>query len=188
ALALLYPTKPVSDTIYTAGQAAYVKWIEDGRRPLLKDMGKMRMDLYARNSTYLATLVKDLDPRSLSTTVYIPLVIPTNLHLYTLRFVSPKPPYVIYTADFSIIPNPLSLQAVFPTPSSRTTLPSTPSTSSTFLSRISTLSADAAAPSSTTDGGKTNSAGLGRWRWDAERMKFRLVFIVWPALVGLSLA
>jgi hypothetical protein len=30
--------------------------------------------------------------------------------------------------------------------------------------------------------------GLGRWETDANRLKFRAVFLLWPALIGLSMA
>jgi hypothetical protein len=30
--------------------------------------------------------------------------------------------------------------------------------------------------------------GIGPTGWDIEKIKFRIVFIVWPALVGLSMA
>lgn len=100
----LYPTKPIADTTYTAGQPAEVTWIDDGQKPLLNESIGFRIDLYAGNKvvtskstatlknvilyrpsrfllwmqTYIATLSKDADPRSLYTTVYIPLYVPVN--------------------------------------------------------------------------------------------------------------
>jgi hypothetical protein len=47
AQAALFPTKPISNTTYIAGQAALVTWIEDGTAPLLASLGKMKIDLYA---------------------------------------------------------------------------------------------------------------------------------------------
>ena len=45
--AFLYPTKPIANTTYIAGQAALVTWVEDGVKPLLASLGGMKIDLYA---------------------------------------------------------------------------------------------------------------------------------------------
>ena len=45
--ASLYPTKPIANTTYIAGQAALVTWVEDGVKPLLASLGRMKIDLYA---------------------------------------------------------------------------------------------------------------------------------------------
>ena len=45
--ASLYPTKPIANTTYIAGQAALVTWVEDGVKPVLASLGRMRIDLYA---------------------------------------------------------------------------------------------------------------------------------------------
>ena len=49
-LASLYPTKPVASTIYIAGQAAEVSWVEDWKTPLLNATAGVRIDLYAGNN------------------------------------------------------------------------------------------------------------------------------------------
>ena len=46
ALAFLYPTSPIADTVYDAGEAASVEWIDDGKTPYLQDMTITRIDLY----------------------------------------------------------------------------------------------------------------------------------------------
>jgi len=50
AEASLYPTKPVANTTYIAGQAAHVTWVEDGTLPLLASLGRMKIDLFAGNN------------------------------------------------------------------------------------------------------------------------------------------
>lgn len=50
AAASLYPTKPISTTIYQAGLPAQVLWIEDGDYPHLNRTGEVRIDLYEGNS------------------------------------------------------------------------------------------------------------------------------------------
>ena len=44
--ASLYPTRPIKNTVYLAGKAARVIWIESGRKPLLTKMGTVQIDLY----------------------------------------------------------------------------------------------------------------------------------------------
>ena len=44
--ASLYPTRPIKNTVYLAGKAARVTWIEGGRKPLLTKMGTVQIDLY----------------------------------------------------------------------------------------------------------------------------------------------
>ena len=44
--ASLYPTRPIKNTVYLAGKAARVMWIEGGRKPLLTKMGTVQIDLY----------------------------------------------------------------------------------------------------------------------------------------------
>ncbi|KJA16140.1 hypothetical protein HYPSUDRAFT_47678 [Hypholoma sublateritium FD-334 SS-4] len=190
AAAAVYPTKPTATTIYQAGAPAEVLWIEDSKRPFLNITGLMQIDLYEGNSTYLATLAENVDPQSLSTTLYIPTsVIPRNYHSFTLHFVTAEPHQIIYTADFGIIPNAFSRSssAIY-SPSSQVV---------TVTSTITSVSTEMPQPSVSQKGG----AGLGlRWALggrnkpggqlaiDADKMKFRVTFIVWPALVGLSMA
>ncbi|CAA7270477.1 unnamed protein product [Cyclocybe aegerita] len=156
-------------------------------------MGLMKIDLYAGNNTYLATIANDIDPLALSTIVYIPQIIPKNYHLCTLRFITANPPQVIYTADFNIIPSPYLEDP--PTSTTTTTSSSSllPTTDSTILSRISSTQPALPNPSDKPSSKSTSSSltwslgGRGKLV-DVERVKFRLLFIVWPALVGLSLA
>ena len=54
--ASLYPTKPISNTTYIAGQAALVTWAEDGVKPLLASLGRMKIDLYAGHNVSSAKL------------------------------------------------------------------------------------------------------------------------------------
>jgi hypothetical protein len=97
ALGSLYPTKPISTTVFLAGQAAQLKWVEDGHAPVLSELGHMKIQLFAGNivsartpariifislnQTYIATIAHNVNPLSLSTTVYIPTTIPPNFHV-----------------------------------------------------------------------------------------------------------
>ena len=53
AKASLHPTKPIANTTYIAGQAARVTWAEDGIKPLLGSLGRMKIDLYAGHNVSL---------------------------------------------------------------------------------------------------------------------------------------
>lgn len=49
ALGSLYPTKPISTTVFLAGQAAQLKWVEDGHAPVISELGHMKIQLFAGN-------------------------------------------------------------------------------------------------------------------------------------------
>ena len=65
AKASLYPTKIIRSSAYIAGQAALVTWVEDGTKPRLASLGRLRIDLCTgRNvsihgSRTLATLLSN---------------------------------------------------------------------------------------------------------------------------------
>ncbi|KAF8191279.1 hypothetical protein BJ912DRAFT_925245 [Pholiota molesta] len=157
----LYPIKPVSSTIYEAGLPAEVKWMEDGKSPLLNLTGNLKIDLYAGRSTYLATIGKEINPLSLLQR--------------TLHFITVEPHQTIYTADFNIIQSPFALQ------------------SCPVL-----LAFDVSAQPNQEEQRKSGmnwnwalgrrSNPRGHFAMDMDKMRFRLMFIVWPALVGLSMA
>ncbi|KAF9560822.1 hypothetical protein CPC08DRAFT_818047 [Agrocybe pediades] len=190
----LFPTKPIRGTVYVAGQPARVTWKEDGRTPLLNTTVGMRIDLYAGKSTFVATLAKNVDPSDLSASLFIPSQVPANYHSFNLRFVIPKPPTIIYTANFNLIPNYISKPAVTSQQGSLSVARQAVVTvTSTLSSRISGSQGTIIEPSRTVSvsAGAFWTPGKHRYKlgaMDMEKMKFRLLFIVWPSLVGLSMA
>ena len=130
------------------------------------------------------------------------------------------PGIVVYTADFSITPNPLFVQSIHT--STRTphpTISSFPQNTSALPSVMIPTPASRLASSPTTGTAKKGKSGaVGRglkgraimedagvmWMeigvkglmgldgsvhgWNSEEMTFRLAFIVWPALIGLSMS
>ena len=82
AEASLYPTKPITNTTYIAGQAALVTWVEDGIKPLLASLGRMRIDLYAGNNVSLANGTLILNG-SIGLSFFWRSYL--GLHLYSLR-------------------------------------------------------------------------------------------------------
>lgn len=63
----LYPIKPVSSTIYEAGLPAEVRWMEDGKSPLLNLTGKLKIALYAGRSVSMFPTTKDLSGYNITT-------------------------------------------------------------------------------------------------------------------------
>jgi hypothetical protein len=47
--AALYPTKPIQNTVYYAGETALTTWIDDGSFPLLSNMGSITIQLYTNS-------------------------------------------------------------------------------------------------------------------------------------------
>ena len=129
------------------------------------------------------------------------------------------PGIVVYTADFSIIPNPLFVQSIHtsvsrkPTRTFHPTISSLAQNTPALPSVMIPTPASRLASSPTTGTAKSGAVGRGlrgravmedagvMWMeiglmglygsvhgWNSEEMKFRLAFIVWPALIGLSMA
>jgi len=106
-----------------------------------------------------------------------------------------SPSMIVFTADFSITPNPLSVQSIFPV-QTRTIHPTTSSSSQTAHLNATATPGSRLAPSptaSTPGKGKSEAVGL---RGSVMRMgigveleiKFRISSIILPALIGLSMA
>jgi len=51
--AALYPTRPVSQTVYRTGHHALVTWKDDKSKPWLEAMGRIRIDLYTGDDVSL---------------------------------------------------------------------------------------------------------------------------------------
>ena len=126
-----------------------------------------------------------------------------------IRFDCKKPQLSIYTASFTIIdmssipaagqqtqPNPTT--GGFFTPYLTLVLPNETTVATLAPQRTSTKPSPTLAPISPEDedaylhshSPKTNNAGESpiRHRFDFERLKFRMVFVVWPALIGITMA
>lgn len=63
----LYPIKPVSSTIYEAGLPAEVRWMEDGKSPLLNLTGNMKIDLYAGRNVSVFPMARDFSGGNIAT-------------------------------------------------------------------------------------------------------------------------
>ncbi|KAF8877587.1 hypothetical protein CPB85DRAFT_1443546 [Mucidula mucida] len=179
ANAAIYPTRPVHDTVYTAGQPAVLEWNDD--RPS-GPMGPFKVELFAGEHTYITTLARNVHPESGTYTVYLSRDLPYIGNVYTMRMISAKPYKIVYTSNFTI-------DGIAQTQSSEAQLAfqasSVPSVSSSTLDSYTltpaTISSSIADVSSATT--KSNSASR---RLDLDLNRF--VAVLWPALVGISMA
>ncbi|THV01853.1 hypothetical protein K435DRAFT_836743 [Dendrothele bispora CBS 962.96] len=200
ASAAVWPTKPVQGTKYTVGKCGMIEWKNTPNAPQCE--GPVVIDLHVANGPYLATVGEyDLSDKKAE---FCP---PDDLHYRGSKYVflfycnnSPKP---VYTHDFTIrgttpfskysaafannteamSPGSTSISTSSTTTLSQFSQPASSSTSSPFLaSTTSTVSADSF------DDNRRNYNSARKNGIDMEKLKFRLVFIAWPALVGISMA
>ncbi|KAF7328707.1 hypothetical protein MSAN_02472700 [Mycena sanguinolenta] len=159
-------------------------------------MGSMRIDLCNTDGTLVATLARRVSPVSRRHLVHIPqnLTLSTTAPEFVVQFISAYPILTIWTADFQILS--LITDSVLPysdpTPDDLLTLvlPTT--------TLVTTLTPAAVVPAATTviaeplpdDGGA--GAGLNRVYQPSNakpgKDSSRVVFIAWPALVGISMS
>ncbi|KAG1833634.1 hypothetical protein DFJ58DRAFT_918068 [Suillus subalutaceus] len=185
--ASLYPTQPIQNTVYYSGQ-------NDGTYPLLSDMGGITIQLYCDSDTYLATLATNLDiPRSV---VY-------DGSNFTLRYITNTPyDMIIYSADFRIVVQGDSLPTVTNANASSVANSTTTSENLFFQATNTPSSSSGPTPSPTNiaipplrpgdvgniDQPSRSSSSSAAGRIDIEKLKFRVVFILWPALLGVTMA
>ncbi|KAH8809663.1 hypothetical protein DL96DRAFT_1628758 [Flagelloscypha sp. PMI_526] len=209
-LGSLYPTSPVSDTVFYAGQPANISWMNDRHNPPLKDLGNVRIELWAGKNN-ISVLGEDIDPQAFSYFPTMPnLTYLGEQRIYGIHFVPHNKQYeTIYTARFSIQEPPPSMKStsnsskdhayltvVLPSTTYVSTLDrqTAPSASSTLVVdaiHTQSLKDSPSFQSSSNDGGGQKpfhvNAAVGP-RFDVEKMKFRLVFMMWPVFFGVSMA
>ncbi|KAG1813667.1 uncharacterized protein BJ212DRAFT_1588642 [Suillus subaureus] len=204
--ASLYPIQPIQNTVYYSGQSALTKWIDDGTYPLLTDMGGITIELYCDSDTYLATLARNVTPGAMSCQLDIPRSVVYDGSNFTLRYITNTPyDMIIYSADFRIavqgdsLPTATHLNASSVTSSSSTTsenlffqATTTPSSSSgsTPSPSLTNLAIPPLRPGDVGNIDQPSRSRLGNaaGRIDIEKLKFRVVFILWPALLGVTMA
>ncbi|OJA17990.1 hypothetical protein AZE42_09617 [Rhizopogon vesiculosus] len=197
--ASLYPTQPIQSTVYYAGETALTTWIDDGSFPLLSNMGDITIQLYTKSDIFLATLATNVDPLVQSYNLSIPRWLVYDGSNFTLRYLTDTPyNMTIYSADFTFVVRGDSIPNL-PSP-----LGSFPSSTDGLVSSqagLATVSeAENSGPTSIVippllpssvggfnqPSGKSKNSAAGRL--DTEKLKFRLVFILWPAVLGITLA
>ncbi|EIW79593.1 hypothetical protein CONPUDRAFT_144831 [Coniophora puteana RWD-64-598 SS2] len=193
AAGALYPTKPVQNTQYVAGSTVTTTWKDDGKYPNLDAMGSVEIGLFHKSGRYLATLATNVDPSSKSHEIVIPLAaiqgLPSGQRDYTLHFQASSPyKFSIFTGDFSIVrpegdpgsPNS-SASLTF---SSLWSFPGSPQSTASALTAPPFTPGSVQNPSAQ----QSRNSGSSLWNVDVERLDFWLLFVLWPAVVGISMA
>ncbi|KAI0777580.1 hypothetical protein BD413DRAFT_517992 [Trametes elegans] len=206
-LAAIYGTNPVADTVLSAGRVATIQWVNDHRKPSIKDMGPIKIDLFV-GQTFVATLADEVNPTDMSTDVWISPAWRHNASDYNIRFICHDPPSTVYSADFTITDmaslfpldgptidahNESSPVVTYMTPRLTLVLPDATVVSMLKPTPVMARATATAPPLSIAEDDPRTitqaGAALGkRSTLDMERLKFRLVSIFWPALVGISMA
>jgi len=216
ATAGLYPTRPIASTVFSAGRMSTITWINDDTQPSLSQMGTVRIDLFSGDDNYVATLAQNVEPTRRSKSVWISPTLGPNGSDYHLRFICEDPPMTVYTAGFTLAAMddtppyhrsgkaetrsstyPALEDNVTSSFSTFSAAPTSMNISSTYSSRLSSspLSSSYAMPTSTSNPYRqqtqSSTGSSGSWKRntvDTERVKFRLVFVLWPLLVGMTMA
>ncbi|TFY70472.1 hypothetical protein EVG20_g2531 [Dentipellis fragilis] len=212
--AILYPTQPVQNTVLQAGKTASIRWIDDGKSPQMWESHEMHIELYGGEDAHLGTLASNVDPASLSAEVWITPELASNSSDFYIRFIGKHPSFTVYSSRFTVtgmagsdstnistipvgaLTNPDASGAIpYKTaPIFTIVLPGTTLTSSQLpVQTPTTISApslpshgsEAKSPEQPEKASQRNGV-VGRV--DMEKLKFRLVFILWPALMGITMA
>lgn len=160
--------------------------------------GSFILGLFIYAQDYVATLAQGVNSVSYATLVALPLDL-RNDTLYNLRFSAPGLRKDVWTADFTILPESSNLKSG-PRPNSlsaaskkTSTLASTQSASQTTTTKqtISEITPATTIFPDSLDGSlsppRRNGAVYSRAD-QVDKARFRLLFIVWPAMFGLSMA
>ncbi|KAI0360775.1 hypothetical protein OH77DRAFT_1418783 [Trametes cingulata] len=208
--AAIYGTNPVASTVLSAGRIATVQWVNDRTEPSLSEMGPIKIDLFV-GDTFVTTLADQVDPTSRSVDVWISPSLRHNGSDYHMRFICQQPPLTVYTADFtitdmaSIYPldgltidahNETAPSVTYITPMLTLVLPGATIVSTLKPTPVTMRPTSTAPPLSIEEDDRPTNTQTGaavatlgkRPTIDMERFKFRMVFIFWPALVGISMA
>ncbi|KAI0366017.1 hypothetical protein BV20DRAFT_1098000 [Pilatotrama ljubarskyi] len=208
--AAIYGTNPIASTVLSAGRITTIQWVDDHTKPSLSEMGPVKIDLYVGDSK-VTTLADQVDPTSRSIDVWISPSLRHNGSDYHMRFICQQPPLTVYTADFTITDmasisplDGLTIDAhnesapivTYITPRLTLVLPDTTIVSTLKPTPVTMRPTATAPPLSVEEVDPPADAQTGaavatlgkRPTIDVERFKFRLVFIFWPALVGISMA
>ncbi|KAJ7149132.1 hypothetical protein C8R46DRAFT_1127266 [Mycena filopes] len=199
-LASLYPTCPTSKTVFTSGRQT-LTWKDKGHRPHVAELGPLKIDLCTTNGTPITTLASDVNPSSFTHSV----VFPDNLSCgqFVITFLSGSPRCKVYTSDFNFtgcdaitdttVPyapqgddtNSTLTDLVFVLPATTVTTQITPTAK---VGAATTISAGPLSQGGTGLNQVHIPSSANRKGSKSRHAKYRMVFIAWPALIGISMA
>ncbi|KAG9220116.1 hypothetical protein CCMSSC00406_0010365 [Pleurotus cornucopiae] len=188
--ASLYPTTPVSATTWIAGTSHWTTWIDDQTSPRLSNIGQVTINMYSENDT----LARNVSPTKRKHKVHIPKYTYSEDSKFFLRFTSRRPRLTVYTAMFDVLPFPETAEALAPAdlmtlsaPPATSNATATPTSSSNASPAETTIYA-APLPKGERPGNTNTNGDHASRRMDVEKLKFRIVFVLWPALIGISMS
>ncbi|KAF4584941.1 hypothetical protein EYR40_001767 [Pleurotus pulmonarius] len=188
--ASLYPTTPVAATTWIAGTPHWTTWIDDKTSPRLSTIGPVTINMYSENDTFVQTLARNVSPTKRKHKVHIPKYIYSEDSKFFLRFISRRPRLTVYTAMFDVLPFP-DTKAEALAPADLMTLSAPPTTANATV----TPTDSNASPAETTvyaaplpKGERPGNVNTNGNRANVEKLKFRVVFVLWPALIGISMS
>ncbi|KAK0438738.1 hypothetical protein EV421DRAFT_936758 [Armillaria borealis] len=198
--ASIYPTQPVAVTVYKVAEPAVLNWRSTLKEA--KEMRRFKVELFAGNHTYIGTLARNVQTQSQTYTVYLSPWLRYKGSDYTMRWISEyDPKNIVYTADFRIagIPDllsslPISYDASPYSDTSAETATAalqTTATQSEAGGSSSYSSTVASPPGSTVYAGPLDTTSGDSHPYSAahsRRFDARLLFVLWPAIVGFSMA
>ncbi|KAF5353682.1 hypothetical protein D9758_008609 [Tetrapyrgos nigripes] len=198
--ASLWPTRPVEGTTYQVGKCGTIEWEETQQDPQCGD--SLVIDLHVADGRYIAT-VGEFDADADQAMFCPPSDLCYHGSNYVFLFYCANSRGPVYTHDFTILnTTPCSDAEYNQAFAHNTTSSGTPTTMTvpaTYTTPDSGSSSRILSSSTTTVFPDNEDQDDYRQRkkvynsartsgFDMEKIKFRLVFIVWPALIGISMA
>ncbi|KAL0958991.1 hypothetical protein HGRIS_014306 [Hohenbuehelia grisea] len=184
-MASVFPTHPVATSTWTAGQFEWITWKDDGRWPHLRQMSPLNIDLYSVEGIFVRTLAHGVQPTSRLQRIYTPKSLRFD-GTYFLRITCKQPRATFYTANFDIRSMAASELINSSKPEQTPLTLDYTTMTHTLPMAATTIYAD---PLPGRRSGSRNSGGIfASSRLDLEKFKFKFVFMIWPALIGVSLA
>ncbi|KAK0451326.1 uncharacterized protein EV420DRAFT_1766373 [Desarmillaria tabescens] len=194
ANASIYPTQPIAATVYNVGQPAVLNWRST---PKAKEIRRFKVELFAGNHTYIETLARNVHTQLQTYNLYLSPQLKYEGSDYTMRWISESDrENIVYTSHFTIagIPDLLSPSSdAFAKTAAATKLAlQATATQSETGGSPSCSSTGAACPGSTVYANPLDTTGSGDSHpysaAHSRRFDARLFFVLWPAIVGFSMA
>ncbi|KAJ6498511.1 hypothetical protein C8R47DRAFT_1111953 [Mycena vitilis] len=202
AFGSLYPTHPDARSNPTSGTNMTVTWTDSRHPPHIRDMGPMDIDLCAPNGTRCHPLATGVSPTQRACSVLIPQNVSfTGTSKFVMLFTCSYPIMTIWTHSFHITPGPSTTDSILPYMSDDNATNPELTLVLQATTVVSELAPTPKVPAATTiSAGPLNDqsggAGLDRVhspnsanpRKESREAQYRLAFILWPALIGISMA
>ncbi|KAJ7581822.1 hypothetical protein C8J56DRAFT_1101329 [Mycena floridula] len=176
----IYCTEPVASTVWTIGNSYNIRWKDSDRKPSCKDISSCTIKIFSQNKDYVGTFAENISPNNYTQQIYLPDDWDYKGTKQTIRFYCDDKIY--YTADFQC-QKPDGAQGFTPV-----TMIEEGITIIHLLPTSTPISSSSEYPAETSSVARVAHSFAATSRIDVEKLKFRMVFIAWPALIGISMA